>query len=72
MRNPQVFDQMKKGGNKTGEGEATEGAGKGGKVKARVVVREGAEGLGGEGNGDEEMSGTAVEEEKGVIIHDDD
>jgi len=24
------------------------------------------------GNGDEEMSGTAVEEEKGVIIHDDD
>ncbi|KAK0103611.1 hypothetical protein ONS95_005622 [Cadophora gregata] len=63
--------KRKKGGNKGSEGNE-QGAGTGGKVKPRVIIREGAERLGGEGNGDEEMGGTAVEEEKGVIIHDDD
>ncbi|KAH7346735.1 hypothetical protein BKA65DRAFT_283114 [Rhexocercosporidium sp. MPI-PUGE-AT-0058] len=66
--------KRKKGGNANGNkaGDEVAGAGKGGKVKARVVVREGAEGLGGEGNADEVMGGVVVEEEKGVIIHDDD
>ncbi|KAE8440582.1 hypothetical protein EG329_007220 [Mollisiaceae sp. DMI_Dod_QoI] len=47
---------------------------KDGKIKARVEVREGMEGLGGEGKsneGGEQNGGNAVEE-VGVIIHDDD
>lgn len=64
--------KRKKGGKGNKPDDEVEVAGKGGKVKARVVVREGAEGLGGEGNPDEEMGGVVVEEEKGVIIHDDD
>ncbi|CZT52647.1 related to DUF1168 domain protein [Rhynchosporium secalis] len=74
-RNREKRDRLKrkKGGNKAAGGaEDTESTTKGGKVKARVVVKEGLDGLGGEGNGDEQMGGLAVEEEKGVIIHDDD
>ncbi|KAH7397692.1 DUF1168 domain protein [Cadophora sp. MPI-SDFR-AT-0126] len=62
--------KRKRGGNKGSEVKE-EGAVKGGKVKAKVLVREGGEGLGGEGNGGDEEMGTVVEEEKGVIIHDD-
>ncbi|KAI9046638.1 hypothetical protein LZ554_009380 [Drepanopeziza brunnea f. sp. 'monogermtubi'] len=65
--------KRKKGGK--GDAIETEGAGKGGKVKARVIVREGMDGLGGEGKEDEEMGGemgVVALEEKGVIIHDDD
>ncbi|CZT04235.1 related to DUF1168 domain protein [Rhynchosporium graminicola] len=74
-RNREKRDRLKrkKGGNKAAGGaEDTESTTKGGKVKARIVVKEGLDGLGGEGNGDEQMGGLAVEEEKGVIIHDDD
>lgn len=62
----------KRKGGKGGEGQ-NEVKDKEGKIKARVVVREGVDGLGGEGqveNGGTE-NGSAVEE-VGVIIHDDD
>lgn len=59
-----------KGGKGAGEGIDVDGGDKSGKFKARTLIREGQEGLGGEAPGPEE--GKTAVEEPGLIIHDDD
>ncbi|KAK2629864.1 hypothetical protein QTJ16_000684 [Diplocarpon rosae] len=70
-KNREKRERLKRKKAGKGVGDETEGPGTAGMLKARVVIGKGAEGLGGEGDRNDEIGAVAVEE-KGVIIHDDD
>lgn len=71
-RNRERRMKKRKGGaGKESGGDDVDMKDSGGKIKARVVVKEGMEGLGGEGV-EEGQNGGNVVEDVGVIIHDDD
>jgi len=75
-KNREKRERSKKKGKKGGAGEKDAEGEKGGKFKARVEVKEGLEGLGGEGprvdEGENGKAAVAAAEEVGLVIHDDD